>query len=139
MVGQAGDLKVEIRLQAAITRFAAALNEEDHKTFGTLRKLGPPPGTEIIKLTEELNRRLSPFSRPYGTRLVGFFEAIQVYARAGDVIVGGAQNLIASGVWACVRFSLEVRWSLIVLGITSDACRSRPKSSDSSTKSRACS
>ena len=70
-----------------------------------------PSPDDIIRLTEEINRdgaRAHRSWRPYGTRLVAILERMRQFAPIGDVLVGGSQNLIACGVWAVVRLSLEV-------------------------------
>lgn len=108
---QAGKLKPEIRLAQAVSEFGACLDGTRRATFKTLQTNSPPSPTEVIRLTEEINRdgaRLHRSWQPHGTRLVGILERIQLFSAVGDVLVGGAQNMIASGVWAAVRMSLEV-------------------------------
>jgi hypothetical protein len=46
--------------------------------------------------------------RCYGPRFVHVVQAVQQYASMGDIFVGGAQNLVASGVWAAVRLTLTM-------------------------------
>lgn len=71
-----------------------------------------PSVTDVIKLTEELNRegvkRHASWQPAAGTRVGGFLRRPQQFAMSGDVLIGGSQNLIASGVWASVRAMLEV-------------------------------
>ncbi len=43
-----------------------------------------------------------------GTRLVGILDRVQLFAKVGDILVGGSQNMIASGVWAVFKLSLQV-------------------------------
>jgi hypothetical protein len=77
-----------------------------------LHSQSPPSSDDIIRLTEEINRdgaRSHRSWKPYGTRLVAILERMRQFAPIGDVLVGGSQNLIACGVWAAVRLSLEVR------------------------------
>ena len=42
--------------------------------------------------------------------------AVQRIAPVADVLVGGSQNLIASGVWAGVRFCIEVGQIMVPAG-----------------------
>lgn len=44
----------------------------------------------------------------HGTKVGGFLSRIQKLASIGDVLIGGSQNLIATGVWSAVRLSLTV-------------------------------
>ncbi|KAM0424477.1 hypothetical protein ACHAPT_010401 [Fusarium lateritium] len=111
-VGFAAKLKPEIRLAQAISEFNASLNNQNQRTkFRNLQSQSPPDPDDIIRLTEEINRdgaRTHRSWRPYGTRLVAMLERMRQFAPIGDVLVGGSQNLIACGVWAVVRLSLEV-------------------------------
>jgi hypothetical protein len=111
LVGQAARLKPEVRLIGAIADFVQALDHGQRKCFTELRDKGPPAGVDFLELTRQLNcdglGRHRAW-RPYGTRLVSFLEGIQLLSKVGDVVVGGAQNLVASGVWASVRLSLQV-------------------------------
>lgn len=111
-VGFAAKLKPEIRLAQAICEFNASLGNNNQRTrFRNLQSQSPPSPDDIIRLTEELNRdgaRAHRSWRPHGTRLVAILERMRQFAPAGDVLVGGSQNVIACGVWAVVRLSLEV-------------------------------
>lgn len=111
-VGFAAKLKPEIRLAQAISEFGASLSTQNQRTrFKNLQSQSPPDPDDIIRLTEEINRdgaRAHRSWRPYGTRLVAILERMRQFAPIGDVLVGGSQNLIACGVWAVVRLSLEV-------------------------------
>ncbi|KAF5013170.1 hypothetical protein FDECE_799 [Fusarium decemcellulare] len=110
-VGLVPKLKPEVRLAQAVSEFHASLStENDRIKFKNLQSQSPPGSDEIIKLTEEINRdgaRLHRSWRPYGTRLVAILDRIRQFAPIGDVLVGGSQNLIACGVWAAIRLSLE--------------------------------
>ncbi|RSL49755.1 hypothetical protein CEP54_012262 [Fusarium duplospermum] len=116
-VGFAAKLKPEIRLAQAISEFGASLNTQNQRTrFKNLQSQSPPSPDDIIRLTEEINRdgaRAHRSWRPYGTRLVAILERMRQFAPIGDVLVGGSQNLIACGVWAVVRLSLETSLSFL--------------------------
>ncbi|RSL79563.1 hypothetical protein CEP51_007263 [Fusarium floridanum] len=116
-VGFAAKLKPEIRLAQAISEFGASLsNQNQHTRFKNLQSQSPPDPDDIIGLTEEINRdgaRAHRSWRPYGTRLVAILERMRQFAPIGDVLVGGSQNLIACGVWAVVRLSLETSLSFL--------------------------
>jgi len=109
---QAGKGKASIRLAQAVSEFAAALDSPQRKaTFKTLQTRSPPTAADVISFTEELNSDGTGLHRswlPYGTRLVFVLDKIRLFTKAGDLLVGGSQNLIASGVWAVVRMSLQI-------------------------------
>ncbi|KAJ4016209.1 hypothetical protein NW752_003332 [Fusarium irregulare] len=111
-VGFTAKLKPEIRLARAISEFNASLqNKNQRARFKNLRSQSLPDPDDIIRITEEINRdgaRAHRSWRPYGTRLVAILERMRQFAPIGDVLVGGSQNLIACGVWAVIRLSLEV-------------------------------
>lgn len=101
------------RLGAAISEFSLVLDEKRKQEFRNARnaKYVPHSGSDIIKITEEINRegrRRHRTWRPDGTRLGAFLSKLQVFAAVGDVIVGGAQDVVISGVWGALRLSLLV-------------------------------
>lgn len=109
----AGQLKPEVRLGQSLSEFAQALDDKHRRRFTNLRanSMTTPTAADVIKVTEELNRegaKRHRVWRPFSTRLVAFLSRIQAFASIGDVIVGGSQNLIASGVWCAIRLCLEV-------------------------------
>ncbi|KAK3328063.1 hypothetical protein B0T19DRAFT_182155 [Cercophora scortea] len=101
----------QIRLVMAISEFAATLQSSQKAAFKTMRSSKPPSAIDIIKLTEELNRDGSRSHRsswrPFGTRLFPILERICLFSKVGDILVGGSQNMLASGVWAALRVSLQ--------------------------------
>ncbi|KAK1958845.1 hypothetical protein LY78DRAFT_663177 [Colletotrichum sublineola] len=106
-------LKPEVRLAQAISEFSASLRDDKdaHIRFKNLQTRSPPDATEILRLTEELNRDGARQHRswsPLATRLVAVLERICQFAPIGDVLVGGAQNLLAAGIWAAIRLALEL-------------------------------
>lgn len=111
-IRQAAQLKPEIRLGVAVSNFAASLGAEDRTSFRNLQSQPEGPrASDVSRLTEDINRKGSRLHRswkPYGTRVQSLLSQVQALAIAGDAMVGGAQNVIASGVWAVVRVSLTV-------------------------------
>ncbi|KAK2013302.1 hypothetical protein LZ32DRAFT_647225 [Colletotrichum eremochloae] len=108
-----GTLKPEVRLAQAISEFGVSLRDDKdaHVRFKNLQTRTPPDATEILRLTEELNRDGARQHRswsPLATRLVAVLERICQFAPIGDIFVGGAQNLLAAGIWAAVRLALEL-------------------------------
>ncbi|KAK8104792.1 uncharacterized protein PG998_011825 [Apiospora kogelbergensis] len=108
----AGPLKPEVKLGVALSEFSQALDEKYRQRFVALRGSSSEPLNpgEVIRVTEELNQegaRSHRTWRPYSTRLCAFLHRIQIFASIGDVCIGGAQNLIASGVWCAIRVCLE--------------------------------
>lgn len=109
-------LTPEQRLIDAISRFGLLLDsfgtsKSLKATFKTLKTQKPPTAADIIGLTEEINRdgqRMHPQWKPYGSRLLRVLEQLQIFTKTGDVLIGGSQNMIASGVWAAVKLSLQL-------------------------------
>ena len=107
-------LKPEIRLAQAVSQFEADLSSEQKATFRTYRSQScdsPPDPKDVMRLTAEIDRQASGKvggRRCFGPRLINFLQAVQQYAALGDIVVGGAQNIIACGVWSLVRMSLLV-------------------------------
>ncbi|XTI89671.1 hypothetical protein V2W45_1284894, partial [Cenococcum geophilum] len=101
-------LKPEIRLAQAVSQFEADLSSEQKTTFRTYRSQScdsPPDPKDVMRLTAEIDRKVGG-RRCFGPRLINFLQAVQQYAALGDIVVGSAQNIIASGVWSLVRMSL---------------------------------
>lgn len=81
--------------------------------FEVLRKERSPPSQDdivqtITSITNCVAEKHTSHDRKYATNISGFFEGLIKLAPVGDVIIGGAQNLAASGVWGAVRLALEV-------------------------------
>ncbi|KAK1463181.1 NACHT domain-containing protein [Colletotrichum melonis] len=118
-VAAVGKLKPEIRLAQTISEFSVSLKrhqDDFHIRFKNLQTRSPPTAMEVLQLTEEINRdgaHRHRSWRPNATRLVTVLERIRQFAPIGDVLVGGAQNLLASGVWATVRMTLEISLSFL--------------------------
>lgn len=95
------------------SEFAQALDEDRKSEFRRMQSASNNSlsGLDVIKVTEEINkdgeRRHSAW-RPYGTKVYSFLSRLQLFASVGDVMIGGSQNLIATGVWCAVRVSLMV-------------------------------
>lgn len=111
-----GRLKPEARLGVAISEFAQALDSKHKQEFRSMQTTENTQisGRDVIKVTEEINQegsRRHRSWRPHGTKVGGFLSRIQTLASIGDVLIGGSQNLIATGVWSAVRLSLMVSWS----------------------------
>lgn len=108
-----GPLRPEARLGLAISEFAQSLDSDRKREFRRIQtwKSTHLSGHDVIKLTEEINQegaRRHRSWRPHGTKVGGFLSRIQTFASIGDVLIGGSQNLIATGVWSAVRLSLTV-------------------------------
>lgn len=115
VISQVARLQPYIQLQQAIDKFEKSLNP---RQIQTLRRYKHAVGQEaltgqdVFALTREIDRR---YDRPgpspsscIGPRFHQFLQGIQHFASIGDVIIGGSQNLIASGVWTGIRFALLV-------------------------------
>lgn len=106
----------EDRLVQAIKRFEAQLSPDQRKIYTQNQDLKLRPGaSDVSKLLGEVDRLVKA---KHGTRsafkprLESVIMAVQKFASIGDVMIGGSQNLIASGVWSIVRIALLVRWML---------------------------
>ena len=112
----AATLKPEIRLVQAVSEFERALPEEHRSVFKSLKR--PPSTTDVILITAEIDREAGRKHRSWrskGPRLTNLLNAIQKFTTVGDALVGGSQNLLASGIWAAARFSFQVSRSLFDL------------------------
>lgn len=117
-----GGLKLEARLGVAVSEFLQALDEDRRKGFrqmqATCRK--QVSGLDVVRLTEEINKdgaRRHRAWKPHGTKIGSFLSRLQTFASIGDVLIGGSQNLIATGVWSAMRLTLTVSLSLTILQI----------------------
>ncbi|KAJ6028021.1 NACHT domain protein [Penicillium herquei] len=106
-------LKPAIRLAQAVSEYEADLTRAQKEEFNYHRSHArekPPSIQDVMQLTADIDERLSSKirGRCLGTRTTNFLQCVQQFTSLGDIIVGGTQNLVASGVWALVRTSLTV-------------------------------
>jgi hypothetical protein len=64
--------------------------------------------TTVDEIVAAATKRHPTNDRKYATRFIRLFERIREFAIIGDVFVGGAQNMVVSGVWGSVRIAIEV-------------------------------
>ena len=128
-VRSAAPLKPEIKLAQAISEFEAVLRPEDKVQFRNYKTQSAPDVQDVLRLTTALDRedeRKSRRRKPLGPRLTSLLHVVQQFSSAVDVVVGGAQNMIASGVWGAMRLMLQVcsesAWSIFKLTFP-QACR----------------
>ncbi|KAM7201216.1 hypothetical protein V8F20_004962 [Naviculisporaceae sp. PSN 640] len=101
----------KLRLDEAIQQFQATLEPPYVAQFAALQIGGAPKPSDVLKLTEEVNRdayKVHKTWRQYGSRLQKALDQIVVFTKVGDILVGGSQNMIACGVWAAVRLSIQI-------------------------------
>ncbi|KAH8904984.1 hypothetical protein BR93DRAFT_759718 [Coniochaeta sp. PMI_546] len=106
---QAAKLKPEIRLAQALSEFCGSLAEPLAREFKLLQTTSPPSPADVVRLTEEINRdgsRAHRTWRPYATSMVLFLDKVQTLSRVGDFLLGSAQNIMASGIWAVIKITL---------------------------------
>jgi hypothetical protein len=113
VLAKASSLKPEIRLAQAVSEFEADLSNEQKATFRAQKTQtisSPPDDSDVMRLTAEINGRLSKThsGHRYGPRFTNFLQGVQQFAALGDVVVGGSQNMVACGVWLLVRMSILV-------------------------------
>lgn len=107
-VSNNGKLNPEIQLARAISEYEAILLGHEKASLRHLKAQNPPNAVDVVRLTAEIDRTSHTGRRCVGTRFTSVLQAIQSFAALGDVIVGGSQNMMASGLWALVRFTLQV-------------------------------
>ena len=111
-LARSAPLKAEIRLAQAVSEFEADLSTQQKVALHAQRSqtcTAPPSIQDVMRLTAEIDLRVSTSGRCFGPRLTNVLQAVQQFAALGDVIIGGSQNLIACGVWSLVRMTLLVR------------------------------
>ena len=112
------NLTPDLRLIQAISEFGAILEGDARAQFNSLKAKAEPKASDVVKLTEELDEKgMQAHSswRPYGSRLQGILSDIHALTSVGDALVGGSQNMVASGVWAAVRLSLLFSLNFLVI------------------------
>ncbi|KAM7188362.1 hypothetical protein V8F33_010702 [Rhypophila sp. PSN 637] len=101
----------KLRLNEAIQRFEASLDPPFITKFQAFQ-IGPAPKpSDVFRLTEEVNRdghKVHKTWKQYGSRLQKALDQIVIFTKVGDILVGGSQNMIACGVWAAVRLSIQI-------------------------------
>lgn len=120
-LSKAAPLKAEIRLAQAVSQFEADLSSDQKADFRSERSKAcraPPSAQDVMYLTAKIDRETSRngsgVGRCFGPRFTNILQAVQQFAALGDVIIGGSQNIIASGVWSLVRMTLLVRGSFLI-------------------------
>lgn len=107
------------RCAEAISKFEEALERGDRGLsvrFKNLRTQSLPDLTNVTRVAEEISNECAARHggwRKYAMRIVPILDRIRQLAPIGDVLTGGAQNLLVSGVWGAVRLAVEVRHALI--------------------------
>ncbi|KAI2611895.1 hypothetical protein GGR54DRAFT_651129 [Hypoxylon sp. NC1633] len=109
---ESAPLKAEIRLAQAISEFVVALPDHERAAFKSMNSGSPPSPEDVVKCTEQLNRdglRVHQNNwRPYGPHLIGILDRVRLLSKAGDILVGASQCMVAGGIWAVVRVSLQI-------------------------------
>lgn len=108
-VSSIGKLSPEIQLAQTISEFEAVLLGDEKASLRQLKARHPPSAIDVVRLTAEIDRTAQSGRRCVGTRFTSVLQAIQSFAAIGDVVIGGSQNMMASGLWALMRFTLQVR------------------------------
>lgn len=103
-----GKLSPEIQLIQAISEYEAILSTDDKASLQHLKDKRPPDTIGVVQFTAVIDRTSQAGERCGGTPFTNVLHAIQAFATVGDVVVGGSQNMMASGLWALVRFTLQV-------------------------------
>jgi hypothetical protein len=105
---KAARLKPEIRLAQALSEYEAILADEQKAKLRAYRQESPPTAVDVMRLTKEIDQGARRSKRCVGPRLYNFLQAVQMFTGVVDIVVGGAQSLIASAIWGVVKLSLQV-------------------------------
>jgi hypothetical protein len=108
---KAARLKPEIRLAQALSEYEAILADEQKVKLRGYRQEAPPTAADVMRFTAEIDQGARRSRRCVGPRLYNFLQAVQMFAGVVDVVVGGAQLMIASAIWGVVKLSLKVNSS----------------------------
>ena len=109
-------VKPEIRLAQALSEFEAILADDQKIRLRAYRGQSPPNPTDVMRFTAEIDRDASRNRKSrqcVGTRFTSVLHAIQQFSSVVDVVVGGSQSLIASGICGTVKVSLQVIMILV--------------------------
>ncbi|KAJ5116102.1 hypothetical protein N7456_000450 [Penicillium angulare] len=98
-------LSAALRLAQAVSAYEADLTRDQKEEFNHHRlraREKPPSIQDVMRLTADIDEQLSSKirGRCLGIRTTNFLQCVQQFVSLGDIIVGGSQNLVASGVWA---------------------------------------
>lgn len=113
-LSNAARLTADIRLAQAVSNYEASLSDAQKAEFRTLKyktRTTAPCADDVMKLTAEMDRQAGQNSRAwrcFGPRFTNVLRSVQQYAALGDIVIGGSQNIVASGVWCVIRTSLLV-------------------------------
>ncbi|TWU72390.1 hypothetical protein ED733_000595 [Metarhizium rileyi] len=112
VVSSLGPVKVESRLQQSLDGFIQDLTPNQKTDFlrdrQVFRERHPDENDVFVFVAELNNRRASQKKLCHGPRFLNIIQAAQQFAFVGDILVGGSQNLIASGVWTALRTALLI-------------------------------
>lgn len=106
------------RVDKAISAFENELREDNDKClrFEALRQDRLPDSADVLRVTEQISKDCAKKhgkGRAFALRATPLLERIRYFAPIGDVVIGGAQYVVASGAWAAIRLALEVLFLLI--------------------------
>jgi hypothetical protein len=107
-VSKAARLKPEIRLAQALSEYEAILADDQKAKLRGYRQESPPTAADVMRLTAEIDHGARRSRRCVGPRLCNFLQAVQMFTGVVDIVVGGAQSLMASAIWGVVKLSLQV-------------------------------
>jgi hypothetical protein len=107
-IAKAARLKPEIRLAQALSEYEAILADEQKAKLRGYRQQSPSTAADVMRFTAEIDQGARRSRRCVGPRLCNYLQAVQMFAGVVDVVVGGAQSLIASAIWGAVKLSLQV-------------------------------
>ncbi|KAJ5639244.1 uncharacterized protein N7484_007106 [Penicillium longicatenatum] len=111
-------LKPAIRLAQAVSEYEADLTRDQKEAFNRCRSRAcekAPSIQDVMQLTADIDEQLSTKirGRCLGTRTTSFLQSVQQFVSLGDIIVGGTQNLVASGVWALLVLNFSTYFEKI--------------------------
>lgn len=106
----------EVRLSHALSVCEESLSVERMTLFQSYRAQAAsstPTLEDVRRVVAELDHQFE--GKPVGGRFVKILKVVQQFAVFGDVIVGGAGNIVYSAIWGCATLTLTVRLGLLTI------------------------
>lgn len=102
-LAEAAPLKAEIRLSQAVGEFPAALGPNRKVELGVPKPQQSPTSRSVIEIADEVARDRrrqhgSSWLAKFGPWLEPLLHHIHIFGEAGDILIRGSQNMLASGV-----------------------------------------
>lgn len=117
-LSKAAPLKPSIQLAQALSEYEAILSDNQKAKLRIYRGQKPPAPADVMRFTAEIDRdmyRNRKSRRCFGPRLTNVLQAVQQFSTVVDVFIGGAQSMVASGIWGVLKVSIQVNVAVLKL------------------------